>query len=230
MKINGIKIVGFDADDTLWINEPLYQETERGFCEIVKPYFHVEETHKELFKTEMQNLEMFGFGAKGFILSMIETALRVSDNQITAQEISRIIETGKKLLNQPIVLLDDVENVLQKLNPYYKLILATKGDLLDQERKLVKSGLAKYFHHIEIMSDKHENNYKKLIKHLKIKPDEFIMIGNSIKSDILPVVNIGAKAILVPYETTWQHEKMHEEADNNKFFTVGRLSEVLNIL
>jgi len=228
--INGIKIVGFDADDTLWINEPLYQETERIFCEIVEPYFPVEATHEELFKTEMQNLEMFGFGAKGFILSLIETALRVTDNKITAQEISRIIEIGKELLNQPIVLLEDVENVLQKLKPYYKLILATKGDLLDQERKLVRSGLAKYFHHIEIMSDKHEDNYKKLIKHLEIEPEEFIMIGNSIKSDILPVVNIGAKAIYVPYETTWLHEKMHEEADNNKFVTVDKLADVLNIL
>jgi putative hydrolase of the HAD superfamily len=123
-----------------------------------------------------------------------------------------------------------VESVLQKLMPHYKLILATKGDLLDQERKLIKSGLAKYFHHIEIMSDKHENNYKKLIKHLDIKPEEFIMIGNSIKSDILPVVNVGAKAIHVPYETTWLHEKMHDEADNSTFVTVNKLAEILNIL
>jgi putative hydrolase of the HAD superfamily len=224
------KIVGFDADDTLWINEPLYQDTEKQFCEILKPYLIESETHEQLFKTEIENLEIYGYGAKGFILSMVETALRISDNKITSSEISRIIEIGKHLLNQPIVLLDKVEKVLQKLQKKYKLILATKGDLLDQERKLVKSGLVSYFHHIEIMSDKQEYNYRKLINHLDIQPQEFIMIGNSIKSDILPVINIGASAIHVPFETTWLHEKDHEKPDNGKFITVNCLAEVLNIL
>jgi putative hydrolase of the HAD superfamily len=225
-----IKIVGFDADDTLWINEPLYQETEKLFCKIISPYLAEEETTKELFRTEMQNLEMYGYGAKGFLLSMIETALRVSENKITTGEISLILELGKNLLNEPIVLLDNVELVLQKLKPKYKLILATKGDLLDQERKLRKSGLTDYFHHIEIMSDKHENNYRKLIRSLDIKPEEFVMIGNSVKSDILPVINVGAKAIHVPFEVTWQHEKHHEEPGKDRFITVNNLTEVLNIL
>ena len=228
--IDEIKIIGFDADDTLWVNEPLFQETEKQFCEILEPYFQEIETHKELFKTEMQNLEMYGYGVKGFVLSMIETALRISDNKISTLEINEIIKIGKNLLNQPVVLLDSVEIVLQQLHPNYKLILATKGDLLDQERKLNKSGLAKYFHHIEIMSDKHENNYLKLITHLDIAPKNFIMIGNSVKSDILPVINIGASAIHVPFETTWLHEKIHEKTDNNKFITVTKIADVLNIL
>jgi len=225
-----IKIIGFDADDTLWINEPLYQETEKQFCKILSPYLAEDETTKELFRTEMQNLEMYGYGAKGFLLSMIETALRVSENKITTGEISLILELGKTLLNEPIVLLDNVELVLQKLKPKYKLILATKGDLLDQERKLRKSGLTDYFHHIEIMSDKHENNYRKLIRSLDIKPEEFVMIGNSVKSDILPVINVGAKAIHVPFEVTWQHEKHHEEPGKDRFIAVNNLTEVLNIL
>jgi putative hydrolase of the HAD superfamily len=225
-----IKIVGFDADDTLWINEPLYQETEKQFCEILTPYSAEEGTTKELFKTEMQNLEMYGYGAKGFLLSMIETALRVSEKKITTAEIILILELGKKLLNEPIILLENVELVLQKLKPKYKLILATKGDLLDQERKLRKSGLTDYFHHIEIMSDKHENNYMNLIRRLDIKPEEFVMIGNSVKSDILPVLNVGAKAIHVPFEVTWQHEKHHEEPDIDKFITVNNLMEVLDLL
>ena len=225
-----IKIVGFDADDTLWVNEPLYRETEKQFCRILAPYFPENETNDELFKTEMQNLEMYGYGAKGFMLSMIETALRISDSKITPGEINQIISLGKDLLNQPIVLLDHVEIVLQKLNPDYKLILATKGDLLDQERKLRKSGLIKYFHHIEIMSDKHENNYRKLVKSLDIEPHDFVMIGNSIKSDILPVINIGARAIYVPYHTTWQHENDHDIADSSKFVTVENLIGVLDIL
>jgi len=230
MMENDIKIIGFDADDTLWINEPFYQNAENEFCEILKPYFSVAEAHKELFKTEIQNLEMYGYGAKGFILSMIETALRISGHKISSFDVTRILEIGRNLLNQPVVLLNNVEMVLQQLQKKYKIILATKGDLLDQERKLVKSGLAKYFHHIEIMSDKQENNYKKLIHHLDIEPRDFIMIGNSIKSDILPVINIGAKAIHVPFETTWLHEKIHEKTDQSRFVTVSNLDEVLKLL
>ena len=227
---NKIKIIGFDADDTLWVNEPLYRATEKQFGDILSDYFPENEINGELFKTEMQNLEIYGYGAKGFMLSMIETALRISDSKITPDEINRIIKLGKDLLNEPIVLLDHVELVLKKLQPDYKLILATKGDLLDQERKLRKSGLINYFHHIEIMSDKHENNYRKLISRLDIDPEDFVMIGNSIKSDILPVINIGAKAIHVPYHTTWQHENDHDTADHSKFVTVDNLSEILNFL
>jgi putative hydrolase of the HAD superfamily len=227
---NNIKIVGFDADDTLWINEPLYQEAEKHFCDLLKPYSPEPQTHKELYRTEMQNLELYGYGAKAFILSLIETALRVSENKVTNYNLNRIIEIGKDLLNQPIILLDNVEKVLRKLKPDYKLILATKGDLLDQERKLEKSGLADYFHHIEIMSDKQENNYLKLIHHLDIDPKEFVMIGNSIKSDILPVINIGAKAIHVPYEVTWIHENVPSNTDKTKYITVNNFAEVLNIL
>jgi len=219
---NKIKIIGFDADDTLWVNEPLYRATEKQFGDILSDYFPENEINGELFKTEMQNLEIYGYGAKGFMLSMIETALRISDSKITPDEINRIIKLGKDLLNEPIVLLDHVELVLKKLQPDYKLILATKGDLLDQERKLRKSGLINYFHHIEIMSDKHENNYRKLISRLDIDPEDFVMIGNSI--------NIGAKAIHVPYHTTWQHENDHDTADHSKFVTVDNLSEILNFL
>ncbi len=225
-----IKVIGFDADDTLWVNEPFYQDVEKEFCQIMKPHLEEAETSKELFKTEMQNLEIYGYGAKGFILAMIETALRTTNSRITAEEICRIIDVGKTLLNMPIQLLDGTENVLQKLQGKYKLILATKGDLLDQERKLQKSGLIGYFHHIEIMSDKHENNYRKLLSHLDILPDEFLMVGNSVKSDILPVVNIGAKAIHVPFEVTWQHETHQESTETSDFITVTEISEILKLL
>lgn len=227
---NAIKIIGFDADDTLWVNEPFYQEVEREFCRIMKPYLPENETSAELFKTEMQNLELYGYGAKGFILAMIETALRVTARKISPEEISRILDIGKTLLNMPIQLLDGIESVLQSLQGKYKLILVTKGDLLDQERKLQKSGLIRYFHHIEIMSDKQENNYRKLLSHLDIQPFEFLMVGNSIKSDILPVINIGAKAIHVPYEVMWLHETHHESTGNEDFITVSDISELLNLL
>ncbi|BBE20538.1 hydrolase, haloacid dehalogenase-like family [Aquipluma nitroreducens] len=228
--LQSIKVIGFDADDTLWINEPFYQDVEREFCQIMKCYLDEAETSKELFKTEMQNLEIYGYGAKGFILAMVETAIRITDAKITSEEINRIIDIGKTLLNMPIQLLDGVENVLQKLRRKYKLILATKGDLLDQERKLQKSELINYFHHIEIMSDKHENNYRKLLSHLDIQPSEFLMVGNSVKSDILPVLNIGASAIHVPFEVIWQHETHHDSTGTTDFSTVSSISEILELL
>jgi len=230
MTLNQIKIIGFDADDTLWVNEPFYQDVEKEFCGILKPFMTETETSEELFKTEMQNLEIYGYGAKGFILAMIETALRTTEGKIAPTEINRVLDIGKELLNMPIQLLEGVEEVLQKLQGSYKLILATKGDLLDQERKLRKSGLTGYFHHIEIMSDKQENNYKKLLTHLDIEPNEFLMVGNSIKSDILPVINIGAKAIHIPFEVTWQHESNHTIADSETFISVSKISEILNLL
>jgi len=225
-----IKVIGFDADDTLWVNEPFYQEVEKKFCQIMKPYLIEKETSAELFKTEMQNLEIYGYGAKGFLLAMIETALRATNGKISTLEINKIIEIGKTLLTMPIHILAGVEEVLQKLQGQYKLILVTKGDLLDQERKLLKSGLIDYFHHIEIMSDKHENNYKKLLDRLGIEPSEFLMVGNSIKSDILPVINIGAKAVHIPFEVTWKHESNHSTPDSETFITISEITEILNIL
>ena len=228
--IGDLKIIGFDADDTLWVNEPYYRQTEVDFCEIMKPYLPEKESYDELFRTEMQNLELYGYGAKGFMLSMIETALRISGNSVKPKEINGIIGLGRKLLNQPVVLLDHVAEVLLQLKGRYKLILATKGDLLDQERKLVNSGLAGYFHHIEIMSDKTVQNYRKLIQRLDVDPGEFMMIGNSVKSDIIPVLEIGAKAIHIPCDTTWLHERIHGETEADSYITVGSLYEVLSIL
>jgi len=163
-------------------------------------------------------------------LAMIETSLRATEGKITSAEINQILDIGKTLLTMPIQLLEGVENVLQKLQGSYKLILITKGDLLDQERKLQKSGLIDYFHHIEIMSDKHENNYKKLLARLDIQPEEFLMVGNSIKSDILPVINIGAKAVHIPFEVTWQHESNQSMPDSETFISVSEISEILNLL
>jgi len=225
-----IKVIGFDADDTLWVNEPFYQDVEKKFCQIMNPYLTERESSEELFKTEMQNLEIYGYGAKGFILAMIETALESTQEKISSAEVSRILDVGKLLLKMPIRLLNGVEEVLQKLQGSYKLIIATKGDLLDQERKLQQSGLLGYFHHIEIMSDKREKNYKKLLNHLDIEPSEFLMIGNSVKSDILPVLNIGGKAIHIPFEVTWQHENTNDDTDNESFTKVSEISDILKFL
>ncbi|MBL7906428.1 MAG: HAD family hydrolase [Bacteroidales bacterium] len=202
-----ITVIGFDADDTLWVNEPNYLETEKEFCRMLSAWKPAEETSALLFSTEMANLELYGYGAKSFILSMIETAVSVSAGQVGALTISEITRLGKSLINKDVELLDGVEETLQQLSAGYRLILATKGDLADQERKLGKSGLEKYFHHIEIMRDKKDDNYRRLLNHLDIPAADFLMVGNSLKSDIIPVLNLGGHAIHIPYHTTWQHEK-----------------------
>lgn len=225
-----IKVIGFDADDTLWVNEPYFQEIEKSFCELLVNFLPESEVSKELLKTEIQNIEKYGYGIKGFTLSMIETALKISNNKVPASLIDKILNLGKSIFDKPIELLDNIEFILQKLKDNYKIIVATKGDLLDQQRKLKQSGLLSYFHHIEIMSEKKEANYCDLISRLNINPEEFLMIGNSIMSDILPVISIGGKAIHVPYHITWQHEIAGDSNLSNKYKTISKLSEILNIL
>ena len=160
---------------------------------------------------------------------MIELAIELSNGTVSNTVLSKMLTIGKDMINKPIELLDGVEEVLKALSKDYKLIVATKGDLLDQERKLEKSGLIDYFHHIEVLSEKHDENYAKLLKHLEIKPSEFLMVGNSLKSDVLPLLNIGAEAIHVPFHTTWQHEKVTKKETNGvSYKTVGNLNEILN--
>lgn len=226
-----IKVIGFDADDTLWVNETYFRDAENEFARLLSPYETANKIDQELFKKEMENLPLYGYGVKAFVLSMVESALEISNNQISHETIQKILNIGKTMIDKPVELLDGVEEVLENLSQNYRLILATKGDLLDQERKLEKSGLTDYFHHIEVLSDKKEDNYSKLLNHLDIKPSEFLMIGNSLKSDILPLVNIKAHAIHVPFHTTWIHEQVTEEETNGKAYkTVSSLRDILAYL
>jgi putative hydrolase of the HAD superfamily len=221
-----IKVIAFDADDTLWVNEPYFRESEQKFCYLLKEYFTEETINSELFKTEMKNLKLYGYGIKGFTLSMIETISKITNNKGSLELVNKTIELGKEMLNKPVELLSGVEEVLKSLNGDYKLVLATKGDLLDQERKLIKSGLEKHFHHIEVMSDKKSEDYKKLLKHLDCEPEHFLMIGNSVKSDVIPVLKIGAKAIHVPFHTTWSHEEVNRSLKEFDFLEVSSISEI----
>ncbi|MBC7904940.1 MAG: HAD family hydrolase [Gemmatimonadaceae bacterium] len=225
-----IKVIGFDADDTLWVNEPYFQETEHKFCALLEDYLPHHSVAKELFKTEMDNLSLYGYGVKGFMLCMVETAIRIAGQTGSHRVVEKAIEFGKELLEKPIELLDGVEPLLISLREKYRLVVATKGDLLDQERKLKKSGIDKYFHHIEIMSDKRDSDYLKLLRHLDILPEEFVMIGNSIKSDILPVLAIGGKAYHVPYHTTWAHENVEAPVIHDNFLRIENISEILRYL
>ena len=227
---SNVKVIGFDADDTLWVNETYFREAENAFALLLQDYETQNKIDQELFKKEIGNLDLYGYGIKAFTLSMIECALELSNHTISNEKISKILDIGKAMLNKPVELLDGIPEVLEHLSKRYRLILATKGDLLDQERKLEKSGLTKYFHHIEILSDKKESNYKKLLMHLNIKPSEFLMVGNSLKSDILPLIHINANAIHVPFHTTWAHEMVSEKETNGKYYlTLASLPELLKI-
>jgi putative hydrolase of the HAD superfamily len=225
-----IQVIAFDADDTLWINEPYFVEIQNKFCALLEDYMPAHSMAKELYKTEIDNLALYGYGVKGFMLSMVETALRVSNYTVKPALIEKVIGYGRELLEKPIELLEGVEEVLEALKGKYRLVVATKGDLLDQERKLKKSGLSHYFHHIEIMSDKQEADYKKLVKHLDIQPDQFMMLGNSLKSDVMPVLAIGGHAIHIPYHTTWEHEKIEHTIEDPKFRAIQHIKEIVPFL
>lgn len=225
-----LKVIAFDADDTLWVNEPYFQETEKQFCQLLQDYIPEHTVARELLRTEIENLTIYGYGIKGYTLSMIETALTVTNNTIDIKAIEKILDLGKGLLARPIELLEGVEEVLATVKERYRLVVATKGDLKDQERKLRNSGLEHYFHHIEIMSDKKEGDYLKLIKHLDIPPSQLLMIGNSLKSDVLPVLAIGGHAVHVPYHTTWAHEQIEHHIEHDNFKEVTHLKEVIPFL
>lgn len=221
------KIIAFDADDTLWHNESYFRETEKKFYALLEGYLPEHSLSKELFRIEMQNLELYGYGIKAFTLSMIESAMQISNNTISLEDIQKIISYGKELLQMPVELIDDAESVLKVLYGKYRLVLATKGDLLDQHRKLTKSGLGKYFHHIEIMSEKKEENYEHLLKRLDIAAEEFVMIGNSLKSDVLPVLEMGGTAFHVPYHVTWAHEHVDRKIEHNNFHSLEKITDLL---
>jgi len=225
-----IKVIAFDADDTLWVNEPYFRTAEKAFCELLKEYVPEEECNELLYKFEMQNLPLYGYGIKPFILSLIEAAITISKKQIPLEIVSEIIAIGKEMLQMPVELIDGIEATLAHLSKKYLLVMATKGDLLDQERKLIKSGLEKYFHHIEVMSDKQPKNYQKLITHLDIPPSQFLMVGNSLKSDVLPVLEIGSYAIHIPFHTTWEHEKVEDEVVHCNFKELKLASELIDLL
>ena len=199
-----IQVIGFDADDTLWENEDIFLNAQKEFKEIFKNYSS--NFDEELLKIEKENLDKYGYGVKGFILSLIETSIYVSENKIDSESIEKILCLGKEMLSSPVTLIDGVKETLEILSKEYQLILITKGDLLDQERKIKNSKLFEYFDYIEIISEKNEESYLDILQKKNINPRNFLMVGNSLKSDISPVINIGGKAIYIPYKLTWANE------------------------
>ena len=228
--MKNIKIIAFDADDTLWHNEPYFDEAQERFCQLFQDYASSQEILGLILNHQVKNLPLYGFGIKAFTLSMIESALQLTKHQISGKGIEKTIKIGKDLLQKPVELLPNVEDVLKELHGKYKLVVATKGDLKDQHRKLHDSGIGHYFHHIEVLSDKTELDYQKMFGRLECKAQDLLMIGNSLKSDVLPILNLGGFGIHIPYHTTWEYEKIDFEIEHENFLALTDVKEVLTVL
>jgi putative hydrolase of the HAD superfamily len=211
LRCTEFKVIAFDADDTLWRNEDIFIHAQDEFINLLLPYHDETYIRSHLGDVQIQNLEHFGYGIKGFTLSMIETAIELTEGRISGNEIHEIIQLAKCMLASPVELLPNVENVLSKLEGKARLFVITKGDLLDQESKLARSGIADYFETIEIVSDKTSDAYQQILQRHNIPTEHFLMVGNSLKSDILPVLDLGAQALHVPYHSTWDHEKVTDD-------------------
>ncbi|MFQ5738989.1 MAG: HAD family hydrolase [Acidobacteriota bacterium] len=213
-----IRYIAFDADDTLWHNERIFTETQEKFRKLLGEYRDQEWINRKIYATEKRNLQFFGYGIKGFTLSMIETAIELTEGHITGSEVRQIIGFAKEMLKRPVQLLDHVQATLERVFRTHELILVTKGDLFDQESKILSSGLGEYFSHIEIVSEKNETVYRRILAEQGIDPRQFLMVGNSLRSDILPVLTIGGNAVYIPYFTTWEHEKVEAKQGGGRDF------------
>jgi putative hydrolase of the HAD superfamily len=225
------RFIGFDADDTLWHNENIFEKVHERYYELLSRHHDAATVKRTLDATERRNVPLYGYGIKGYLLSSIETALDLTDGKISSGEIRELLAAGREMLEHPVDLLEGAREVLDLLAPDFRLILITKGDLKDQERKLAKSGLADLFEEIEIISEKDDRAYGRIFKRHGIDPAKFLMVGNSVKSDILPVLALGGSAVHVPYRITWDLE--HAEAPPNaggRFFEAKSLSELPGIV
>jgi putative hydrolase of the HAD superfamily len=222
--MNHFKVIAFDADDTLWHNERLYQQIEARYVKILSAYMDTAHIGESLYRMETRNIPHFGYGVKSFSLSMIETAVELTDGRISGQDILQIIGMAKEMLSAKVELLEHVTEIVSELAKKYPLMVITKGDLLDQEAKLARSGLQEYFTYFDVVSDKTRESYKKLLKRESIEPRRFLMVGNSIRSDILPILELGGNAVYVPYHTTWAHEAAEmPEGNHTGFYQIDRI-------
>jgi putative hydrolase of the HAD superfamily len=224
-----ITTIGFDADDTLWHNEPIFEAAHDRYRALLARWHDIATIDRRLFATEMGNLELYGYGIKAHALSCIETAIELSGGEIRAAEIREIIASAKEMLAHPVELLAGAREAVGQLAGSFQLLLITKGDLRDQERKLAKSGLAHHFAHIEIVAEKNVDTYARVLRRLQIPPEKFLMIGNSLKSDILPALDLGACAVLIPYHLLWQGEQAAAPlpaAAAGRFFQLPTLREL----
>jgi putative hydrolase of the HAD superfamily len=225
------RVLAFDGDDTLWHNESRFKLTQGALRDLVHRHVPDADVDSHLFDVEMRNLKLYGYGVKAFTLSMLETAIELTDGRIPAADLQVILGWGKRMLTAPTELLDGVEASLRDISARYSLLLITKGDLFDQESKLARSGLADLFTGVEILSDKTVDTYRSLLRRRDIKPEEFVMVGNSLRSDIAPVVALGARAVHIPYHITWDHEHMPDDSlPSSGWFRLTGIGELVGLL
>lgn len=221
-----LNLIAFDADDTLWHHERYFKLTEAKFRELLRPYAEPHHLSEHLLAAERRNIAHYGFGVKGFVLSMIETAVDVTDGRVAGSVIGQLLDAGRDMLRHPIEPLPHVEATLDALSGQYRLILITKGDLFDQERKLALSGLRDRFEAVEIVSEKDEATYRRLFLKHGTTPETAMMIGNSMTSDVLPPLAAGAFAVHVPSEHVWALDQHDDAIDNPRFFRITNLSQL----
>jgi putative hydrolase of the HAD superfamily len=207
-----VTVLGFDGDDTLWHSETRFHVTQAEFRDLLAHHSQDADVVRRLADTEMRNLGIYGYGVKSFTLSMLETAIQLTEGRIPAADLDVILSWGKRMLMEPTALLKGVEDTLRELTGRYDMLLITKGDLFDQESKLARSGLGELFLGVEILTEKNIDTYRGVFNRRGIKPDEFVMVGNSLRSDVVPVVALGGRALHIPYEVTWEHEDVPEDA------------------
>ena len=225
--MNNKQIIGFDADDTLWENEIFFHQAQMKFIEL---HPHIKDPEEVILQIEKKNIQFYGYGIKGFILSLLEASVRFSNNKTDFQNIDKIIKIGKDMLAQTIQLLPEVEETLRHLSEHYMLIIITKGDLLDQQRKVEKSGLLKYFSSIEIVSEKDEQTYLEILQKNNISPKDFLMVGNSFKSDVLPVLEIGGNGIHIPYKILWAHENINTNKYSKRYIKLDKILDLTSVI
>lgn len=231
---NKFKVVAFDADDTLWDCQSHFEQVENHLYRLIAPY--CENPAQELFKTESGNMADLGYGCKAFTISIIETALRIGGDHLTSEQFTELLSHSKSLLHLPATPLPEVEETLKELEKMrreegerWRMVVFTKGELQDQENKLNRSGLVKYFSHVEITSDKTEREFQHLCEYLGILPSELLMVGNSLKSDIAPALAIGASAIHIPFHVTWQLEHF-EDIEHERLTKIAHFNEILDFI
>jgi putative hydrolase of the HAD superfamily len=222
--------IGFDADDTLWQNEQFYRMTEERFAGLLAGYAEPETLSARLLEAERRNLEVYGFGIKGFTLSMIETAIEVTDGRVPASVIDAILRAGRDMLDHPVETLPHAKETLEELADRYRIILITKGDLFDQERKLAQSGLGDLFDAVEIVSDKTASTYRRVFSRHADGPDRSMMVGNSLKSDVVPAIEAGSWGVHVPHDLTWALEHAEVPAESPRYRCLAHLGELSELV
>lgn len=228
--MRGLSTIAFDADDTLWHSERVFRLTEERFAALLAEYVETDGLSQRLLETEKRNLQYYGFGRKGFVLSMIETAIDVTDGKVPTAILRDLIDLGRDMAAHPIEILPDVRETLETVAERYRILLITKGDLLDQEQKLARSGLGELFQAVEIVSDKSQLTYQRIFTRHGDGPERSMMVGNSLKSDIVPAIEVGSWGIFIPHPLTWAHEHMDAPKDAPRFRQIERIGELISLL